>query len=608
MGDTWDFSGWATKNNLKCADGKIILRDAFKVNDGKRVPLVWNHQHNKVSDVLGHAILENKDQGVYAYCYFNNSPAGENAKEIVKHGDVTNLSIWADNLNMVDSNVKHGVIREVSLVLAGANPGAFIESVLSHGEAIEEFDVEGLFYTDDPIILAHSTDNTSEDDQKKEDKNLTVKEVYETMNDDQKLATAIIASELSNELKKGDGNDNNEEEDKEMRHTVFDGDGNDNGEYLSHSQIKQIFDDAKRNGSLKEATKQATENGILKHSIDSTGMEVATGKQTYGFNDPEMLFPDYRIVGNRLQWLSRDMNWVQKVMASVHHTPFSRIKSVFADITEDEARARGYIKGKQKKDEVFTTLKRVTEPDTVYKKQRMDRGDIISITDFDIAAEIKGEMRMMLNEEIARAILIGDGRPSSSEDKIKEDKVRPIVSDVPLFNVIAKVSVPTGASASVIAKETIREIIRSRKKYKGSGSPTFWTTEDVITEMLLLEDNNGRTIYETETSLATKLRVKEIVPVEPMSGQTVTIGGKLYPLIGTIVNLADYNVGADKGGEIAMFDDFDINFNQYIYLIETMISGALIKPFSSITVVLNDPKDIPSDDDDDDESDKGGES
>lgn len=594
-----DFEGWATKNDLKCSDGLVIRRGAFKVNDGKKVPLVWNHQHNKVTDVLGHAMLENREEGVYAYCSFNDSPEGKGAKERVAHGDVTALSIWANNLQQVGSDILHGVIREVSLVLAGANPGAFIESVVAHGEPMGEDEDEGICYTNEGIIICHaesdekleenmdgdSKDNKEPEKDEKEE-NKTVGEVFNSMTDEQKAAVGIMLEAAVKDAKKETGEG---EEKKEMKHNMFE--GTQPKKVISHSDMQTILSDAKRIGSLKEAVNAHIENGVLSHSIDTTGMDTAKGTQTYGFNDPSMLFPDYKSLNNPPEWISRNMDWVSKLMGKVHHTPFSRIKSLYANITEDEARARGYIKGKLKKEEVFTTLKRTTDPQTIYKKQKLDRDDIIDITDFDVVAWIKAEMRVMLDEEIARAILIGDGRPSDSEDKIQELHVRPVVKDVPLFNTIIKVQVPSSATEEEIAKETIKAMIRGRKHFKGSGKPDFWTTEDVTTEMLLLEDQIGHAIYKTEAELATKLRVGEIIPVEPMEGQTVSVTEdgttKEYPLIGVVVNMADYNVGADKGGEVNLFDDFDIDYNQQKYLIETRISGALVKPFSALTIVLD---------------------
>lgn len=579
----WDFSGWASKNDLRCADGRVIRRNAFSVNDGKRVPLVWNHRHDSVGAILGHAILENRKEGVFAYGYFNDTEAGKNAKEAVKHGDVTSLSIWANNLDQVGPEVHHGVIREVSLVLAGANPGAFIESAMAHGEPMGDGDDEGIFYTGEDLYLEHAeeigNEESSEEKGEENMENKTVQEVFDTLNDEQKKAVAIIIGQAIEDASgETEEDEDEEEEDEEVRHSVFD-EEYENSEYLSHADMEEIIDDAKRLGSLRDSLDYHMTDGVLAHAVDTTGMEVATGTQQYGFNDPSMLFPEYKALSTTPEWISRNMDWVQKVFSKVHRTPFSRIKSVYANITEDEARARGYIKGKQKKEEFFTTLKRTTDPQTIYKKQKMDRDDVLDITGFDVIAWIKSEMRVMLNEEIARAVLIGDGRPSDSDDKIQELHVRPIATDVPLFNV--KVEIEDAATSDETTKNLIKEIIRARKKYKGSGNPDFFTTEDVLTDMLLLEDNNGRRLYKTQEELATTLRVKEIITVEVMEDHKV--GEDL--LLGIIVNLADYNIGADKGGEINNFEDFDIDFNQMKYLIETRISGALIKPYSAMTIV-----------------------
>lgn len=597
----YDFEGWATKNNLKCADGVVIRQDAFKVNNGKTVPLVWNHRHEAVTNILGHATLENRNEGVWAYCNLNDSPEGQAAKERIKHGDVTALSIWANNVCQDGSDIIHGVIREVSLVVAGANPGAFIESVISHGEPIGDSDDEGIFYTGEGIIISHAdsegiiTNDSGKGDLNKENnEDKTVQQIIDTMTDEQKAAVGIIIEQVIQDAQQEGGNKENgtgeKKEEKEMKHNAFEGKSTTSG-IISHSDMALILSDAKKCGSLKEAVNSHIENGVLSHSIDTTGMETAKGSQTYGFNDPSMLFPDYKSLSSQPERISRNMDWVNKLMNKIHHTPFSRIKSLYANITEDEARAKGYIKGKFKKEEVFTTLKRTTDPQTVYKKQKMDRDDIIDIIDFDVVAWIKSEMRLMLDEELARAMLIGDGRSSDSDDKIKEDHIRPIVTDRPLFNTIVKVTVPSNATDDIIAKETIKAIIRARKNYKGSGKPDLWTTEDVVTEMLLLEDSIGHTIYKTDAELATKLRVNEIIPVEPMEGYKVKITEgsttKDYPLLGIVVNMADYNVGADKGGEVNMFDDFDIDYNQQKYLIETRISGALTKPFSALTIVLD---------------------
>lgn len=575
-----DFSGWATKNNLKCDDGLVIKQNAFLMNDGRTVPLVWNHRHDDPTNVLGHAICTNKPEGVWVDCYFNGTQKASETKKILQHGDIVSLSIWANNLKKDGHDVEHGIIREVSLVLAGANPGAFIESVVAHGLPLDEEEEEGILYSGSDIYFAHSDENDEEEVEEvnSENNEKTVADVIDGMTDEQKAAVAILVGQALEDGK----NDEEEGDDEEMRHNIFDPneyEGEGDGGYLAHGiDMERLLDEAKRVGSFRDALRDF-DDGELYHALTTTGMEVATGTQTYGFNDPSMLFPDFKSLNTPPEWISRNMDWVSKVMSGVHHTPFSRIKSVYADITEDEARARGYIKGKQKKEEVFTTLKRTTTPQTIYKLQKMDRDDIIDITEFDVIAWIRAEMRVMLNEEIARAILIGDGRPSDSDYKINEQNIRPIVKDVPLFNIVVQVTDADDAN------NIIESVLRGRKNYKGSGTPTFFTTEDVLTEMLLLKDGIGHRLYKTETELATALRVKEIVTVEPMEGQKVTVGSSDLSLIGVIVNLADYNVGADKGGEISNFDDFDIKFNQYLYLIETRISGALVKPFSAMTIV-----------------------
>ena len=593
MANKYDFVGWATKNDLLCSDGRTIRKGAFKDCDGMVVPLVWNHQHNDPENVLGHALLKNEDEGVRAYCTCNDTEKGMTAKSLVIHGDVGSLSIWANQLKQNGGDVLHGVIREVSLVLAGANPGATIDYIVEHGEesgdsaliypngGIEMYhnDEEMVQENDDTLEHAQTEDTAGKDS---EGSDKTIKDVLNTLNEEQKSAVMQLIGYAIQD----NANEDDEEDDDSMKHNVFDNENTEQGTFLSHADMQKIFADAKRCGSLKEAVENAIDEGVLAHSIDTTDMDTATGTQTYGFNDPNMLFPEYRSLNTPPEWISRDMGWVQKVMSGVHRTPFSRIKSVFADITEDEARAKGYIKGKEKKEEVFSTLKRTTDPQTIYKKQKLDRDDVIDITDFDVVSWIRAEMRVMLNEEIARAILIGDGRAADSDDKIKEIHIRPVVKDVPLFNVKVNVTVPSGEN---MADVMIDEIIRARKNYKGSGNPTFFTTEDVLTEMLLLKDKIGHKLYKTEAELATALRVKEIVTVEPMEG--MKIDGKT--LAGVIVNLADYNVGADKGGEINMFDDFDIDYNQMKYLIETRCSGALIKPFSAMTVLVSDSNSTP---------------
>ena len=565
MGKKFDFGGWATKNNLRCSDGRVIIKDAFKHNDGQTVPLVWNHQHNDPLNVLGHAVLENRNEGVYAYCTFNSTEAGQNAKQLVEHGDVSALSIYANKLQQQGSNVLHGEIREVSLVLAGANPGAFIDSIIRHGE---ESDEEAVVYTGENLELAHAEDDEESEKQEKlehaeeNNKEKTVQDVFDTLNEEQKnvvyaLVGQALESKNQNEEKE---KDKNKEEDSTMKHNVFDKETENKDNVISHSEMQAIIADAKRYGSMKDSA--------LAHGIENV----------------DFLFPDARTINNVPDFIQRDMGWVQKVMGGTHHTPFSRIKSMHADITEDEARARGYIKGKLKKEEVFSLLKRTTDPTTVYKKQKMDRDDVIDITDFDVIAWLKAEMRMMLDEEIARAILVGDGRLASSDDKISEDKIRPIWKDSDLYTVKAMIEAEHTANADDKAKAFIRAAIKSRKNYKGSGNPKLFTTEDVVTDCLLLEDKNGRRIYESVAALATALRVSEIVTVPVMEGLTRNGQSKKVELMGIIVNLNDYNVGADKGGAVNMFDDFDIDYNQQKYLIETRCSGALTKPYSAVAI------------------------
>lgn len=593
----YDFAGWATRNNLRCSDGRTIMKDAFKDNDGEVVPLVWNHDHSGPENILGHALLKNESDGVRAYCKFNDTESGRIAKETVNNGDITSLSIYANRLKEKAGNVFHGAIKEVSLVLAGANPGAYIDTIaMAHGD---EADGEAIIYNGVESIefgLEHS--NTTKEKEMnvdemqydelvhadEDDSDLTVGDIIDSMSEQQQnvmyglIGQAIEDTENAMYEDDEDYDDYDDyEEDDDMKHNAFESEEYyEQDNVLTHSDMENIFTRAKSIGSLKEATEEYLEGGTLAHAttVPTQGMDVATGTQTYGINDVDMLYPEYRNLNNPPEMIGRNMDWVAKVMGGVHHTPFTRIKSMYADITKDEARAKGYMKGNRKTEEVFSTLKRTTTPTTIYKKQKMDREDIIDITDFDVVSWIKREMRMMLNEEIARAILIGDGRLASSDDKIKEDCIRPIVKDDPLFNITYTVN-------NFSAKEFIDEVVRARKQYKGSGNPTLFTTEDMLTEMLLIEDGIGHKLYKTETELATALRVSSIVTVEVMENQQ--IGGK--DLLGVIVNLSDYNVGTDKGGELTMFDDFDIDFNQYKYLMEVRMSGALIKPFSAITLL-----------------------
>ena len=565
MEKDYDFSGWATKNNLLCSDGRTILKDAFKDDDGITVPLVWNHQHNDPLNVLGHALLKNRDEGVYAYCKFNDTESGKNAKLLVEHGDVSALSIYANQLKQQGGNVLHGAIREVSLVLAGANPGAFIDSVISHGENSDD---EAVIYTGEEISLAHAEkmeENKATMEEKKQTemkeepkKEKTVKDVFDTLTEEQKTVVYALIGQIMEEAEQGKKEETTAQSvkgGKEMKHNVFENDQENQENSLCHADVQAIFADAKRYGSLKDS--------VLQHGITNV----------------DYLFPEAKTMNTTPEFKSRDMGWVSKVMSSVHHTPFSRIKSVFADITEDDARAKGYIKGKQKKDEVFSLLKRSTTPTTVYKKQKLDRDDAIDITDFDVVAWLKSEMRMMLDEELARAFLIGDGRLSSSDDKINEQNIRPIYNDDDLYTVKSVIEVAQNATADVKAKAFIRSVIKSRKEYKGTGSPTLYTTEDVISDCLLLEDSNGRFIYDNIDKLKNVLRVSDIVTVPVMEGAKGKNNGDLLAIL---VNLADYNVGADKGGAVNMFDDFDIDYNAQKYLIETRCSGALIKPYSAI--------------------------
>ena len=619
----YDFAGWATRNDVKCSDGRTIRRDAFKDQDGCKVPLLWSHQHNDPENVLGHAFLENRPEGVWTYGYFNDTYRGQHAKSMVQHGDIEGLSIWANNLEQTPTrDVLHGKIRELSLVMAGANPKAGIEEVVMHSD--ETFDGI-IFMGAQEFEMYHAESDTKEDAKEntkeesktkeepaseKEDKTVpeifdtmneeqknavyavigdildgdsdtddevehadseggkTIKEIFDTMNEDQKTAAYFAIGEALKEA----GNDSEEEvkhEDieggnTEMKHNVFDKETSTQENTLSHDEMTTIIKDAKTyGGSLKES--------FLAHA------------EEYGIQNIDWLFPEARTLNNPPEFIKRDMSWVSHVMGRVHKSPFSRIKSVFADITEDEARAKGYIKGNLKKEEVFSLLKRTTTPTTIYKKQKMDRDDQIDITDFDVVAWLKAEMRMMLDEEIARAILIGDGRLASSDDKINEQNIRPVAFDEDLFNIKAKINVARGADSDAKAKAFIRAVIKSRKNYKGSGNPTLYTTEDMVTDCLLLTDEMGRDLYDSVEKLKTKLRVKEIVTVEPMEGLTNKEG---KPIVAVLVNLNDYNVGADKGGAINMFDDFDIDYNQMKYLIETRCSGALVKPFSAITYTM----------------------
>ncbi len=624
MDKKFDFSGWATKANVLCSDGRTILADAFKHQDGAKVPLVWNHQHNRPEDVLGHAVLKNMKDGVYAYCSFNDTESGQAAKLCVQNGDINALSIWANGLRHQGTNVVHGMIREVSLVLAGANPSAFIDSVMSHGDGAEEEgyiysgefieNVEPLFHSEpemaeeveepeevkeaeveevskeiseDSENLSHSDTNKKGEtemaeetkkveaaEEKKEESQKTVKEVFETLNDEQQKAVYYVIARMKEDLAKGDENKKDDEVKhseggaNEMKTNAFENKTNTTqevmGDVLSHSEIMEIFADAQRCGSLKDA--------VLAH----------------GITDIELLFRDHKNLNNEPEFIKRNDDWVAKVLSGVHHTPFSRIKSIFADITAAEARAKGYQKGKLKIEEVFRLLKRTTSPTTVYKKQKIDRDDLLDITDFNVIPWLKKEIRMMLNEEIARAIIIGDGRDPVEEanDKIDEECIRPIWKMEDLFTVKHQVTLDGAATAEDKANAFIEAAIKSRKNYKGSGSPVMFMSEDMLTDCMLIKDANKRRIYETEEALRAALRVSEIIPVPVMEGDAVkrTDAKGTFELAGLYVNLKDYNVGTDKGGEIGFFEDFDLDYNQHKYLMETRCSGTLVKPQSAVAI------------------------
>lgn len=566
----YDFAGWATRNNVKCSDGRVILQNAFQGNNGAIVPLVWNHQHDNPDCVLGQALLENRPEGVYAYCRFNGTESGNTAKELVEHGDVSSLSIFANQLKEQGSNVLHGNIREVSLVLAGANPKAYIEDVFAHSDDEEEDGIR--IYMGEPLTsLNHSgtqTESTEKQPDDTKDDDETVGDVFNSLTEKQKKVFYFMLAKAMNEGK-ADGEDDenkdaNNKEEKTVKHNVFDQTTDEtNGGTLSHDAMNAIIKDTKRFGTMKES--------YLQHADE------------YGIENIEYLFPEAHNLNETPEFIKRDTGWVSKVMSGVHHSPFSRIKSMFANITEDQARAKGYIKGNLKKDEVFSLLKRTTTATTVYKKQKIDKDDWDDITDFNVVSWLKTEMRMMLDEELARAYLLGDGRSTSDDDKINEQNIRPVAKDEALFTIQKAVSVTSNATDDDKAKAFIKAVIRSRKEYKGSGNPTLYTTEDMLTTCLLLTDTTGRDIYEDVNQLCKKLRVKEIVTVPVMEGVKAKDGNDMLAIL---VNMNDYNVGADKGGSVNMFDDFDIDYNQQKFLMETRCSGALTKPYSAIVYSL----------------------
>ena len=607
----YDFAGWVTKNNVRCADGKIIRHNAFKDQDGTKVPLVWMHQHGGIENVLGNVLLQNRPEGVYGYGSLNDSEAADMARIVLKHDDVTAMSIYANNLTRQGNNVTHGTIREVSLVLAGANPGATIDEVVIHDAGYEDdlffFNAEDntLRHSDDGDILfepieddtiSHADDDTSKEDDVADEKkpastdasedsasdDKTLKEIFDDMTEEQKTVVYALIGQAMDQKSSDDTDDtDNSDEEDNVKHNVFDTTDNatTDNDVLVHDAMTEIIEGAKGGYSMK----RIFNDYVAEHSDDGYG-DALMHAATYGVEPIDMLFPEPKAMATKPEFISRDMGWVPMLMNRVHHTPFSRIKSVFADITEDDARARGYMKGKLKKEEVFTLLKRTTTPTTIYKKQKMDRDDVIDITDFDVIAWLKAEMRTMLDEEIARAVLIGDGRSTASDDKINENNIRPIWKDEELYTIQATIETEGSETADDLAKAFIRTAIKSRKDYKGSGNPILFTTEDFLTDMLLLEDKIGHPLYDSVEKLATKLRVSQIVTVEVMENQTREVEGKTRTLMGIIVNPQDYNIGADRGGAINMFDDFDIDYNQQKYLIETRCSGALIKPFSAIAI------------------------
>lgn len=585
----YDCSGWATKANVRCYDGLVIAQDAFKECSGKVVPMVYNHDHSNVDNVIGHCLLENRPGGVYCYAKFNDTDTGKTARQCVESGDLSAFSIFANGLKKVGSTVKHGFIREVSLVLAGCNPGALIDEVVKHSADEDYEGGEAFIYNEDGLSLTHGMDpegNPLEDlthsadsgdavtndeatqeeakmaDEKNEGK--TLEQVYNSMTDEQKECCHALVG-LALEEQEGGDNDDGEEDDT-VKQNVFDKDTN--ATVLKHSieEINNVVKTAKSHGTMKAAFEDAgMDSDELAHSIDNI----------------DWLFPEDHLLDTTPRIIDKPDDWVSVVMGAVHHIPFSRFKSMFADLTEEDARAKGYFKGNFKKEEIFGLLRRSTSPTTVYKKQKLDRDDVIDITSFDVVAWLKQEMRLKLNRELALAYLLGDGRLAASEDKIDENCIRPVFNDSDLFTIKVQCKTTGLTTVEDKYKALIKQILRSRKEYRGSGTPTLFTTEDALTEMLLLEDGIGHPLYADEAALARKLRVKNIVTIPEMEGRKGAKGGDLVCLI---VNLADYTVGADKGGAVSMFDDFDIDFNAQKYLIETRCSGALTTPFSAMAV------------------------
>lgn len=617
MAERFDFSGWATRNNLKCTDGRVIKRDAFKDNDCDVVPLMWQHDHSSPASVIGHALLENRAEGVYAYCALNDSENGKAALEAVKHGDLDALSIYANQLTQNGPDVVHGVIREVSLVMHGANPGAYIDNIIAHSDGSEAYGEQGFVYNDElidfetPYFLCHAadgscflshededeapeeteteteteTENTEDDELEHADNDEeTIKDVFDAMSEKQKMVVYFMVGEAMKRNNKSNNEATNEskEDEKEMKHNVFDNSA-------TYTGIQSSDENAVKHGEELRAETSAifAEASKKQQSLKDT---ILAHADAYGIKDIDWLFPDAKNWTKEPELISRDMEWVSAFLNSVKRSPFARIKTIFADITAEEARARGYVKGKKKLEEVFKLLKRITVPTTIYKKQKFDRDDIVDVTDFDVVAYVRREMRVMLNEELARAFLLGDGRDpvTQADDKINEDCIRPIYTDDDLFSVKVDVEVAADDDEEAKAKALVKAAIKARKNYKGSGNPTFYTTEDTLADLLLVEDGIGRRLYRTKEELATALLVSKIVTVEPMAGITRTTGegaaAVTRTLAGIIVNPADYVVGADKGGEINTFDDFDIDYNQMKYLMETRCSGCLVKPKSALVL------------------------
>ena len=578
MNFDYDCSGWATKANTRCYDGLTIAQNAFKECDGQVVPMVYNHDHSNLENVIGKCLLENRPGGVYCYAKFNDTPSGTTARQCVESGDLNAFSIFANGLRKAGKTVTHGCIREVSLVLAGCNPGALIDEVIKHSADEDYEDGEAFIISDTSLSLTHGMDpdgnpleELTHSAEKKEDGKMaeeakntekTLEEVYNSMTDEQKeCCHALVGLALEG----NDGNDD-EEEDETVKHNVFDGDSRETTLKHSIDEINTIIKTAKTHGTMKQAFEDAgIDTDELAHSIDNI----------------DWLFPDDHLIDNPPRIIDKPDDWVSKVMGAVHHIPFSRFKSQFADLTEDEARAKGYMKGNFKAEEVFGLLRRSTNPTTVYKKQKLDRDDVIDITSYDVVSWLRNEMRYKLNRELALSYILGDGRPAGSEYKIDENCIRPVFNDSDLFTIKVQVKTTGMTKIEDKMKQTIKDILRARKNYRGSGTPTLFTTEDVLTEMLLLEDTIGHPLYADAAALARKLRVKEIVTIPEMEGRTGAKGGEL---IGVIVNLADYTVGADKGGAVSMFDDFDIDYNAQKYLIETRCSGALVVPYSAMAI------------------------